>query len=422
MKINKLISLRSDFSQNISTLFIGTLIAQLIPIILQVYLRRVYSPLDFGNFALYSNFVAILIIIAGLRFEMAIIIPKHEDEAEEIFIFTLFLNVFSFLLFFILILFFNNWLITFLNLSNYKGWLFFTPFGVLVLSVYNTINYYLIRKKKFKSITINRIARRATEGIFQIIFGYFLKYFGLFISDIFGNLSNILSGIYQLDKFRFKISIGNAKRIFFKYINFPLYNMLPALLDTISVSIPIFLINKFYNSQTVGQFDLSRQILAVPIALIAKTIAQVFFQRVAEKKNSGISIKYDFFKITSVLFIIGIFEVVIIFFAGESIFRFVFGSSWIPAGSYSRILIFSSLFVLVVSPMSMILIALEKLKLVAIWQIIYFLLTLCLFFFRSVEIKTFLFVNVIIDILCYTVYFIIILNTVLKYENKLLKK
>ncbi|MGA3015050.1 MAG: hypothetical protein ABSD71_13570, partial [Bacteroidales bacterium] len=65
-----------DFFRNTVILVFGTGVAQMIPILLQPILRRVYAPADFGAFAVYFSMIGILVVIANFRYDLAIGLPE----------------------------------------------------------------------------------------------------------------------------------------------------------------------------------------------------------------------------------------------------------------------------------------------------------------------------------------------------------
>ena len=52
--------MKSSFTKNVLTLMTGTAVAQAIPIAISPILTRLYTPSDFGVFALFFSIVAIL--------------------------------------------------------------------------------------------------------------------------------------------------------------------------------------------------------------------------------------------------------------------------------------------------------------------------------------------------------------------------
>jgi O-antigen/teichoic acid export membrane protein len=68
--------LKSESNRNILALMTGTGLAQLIPIIVSPFLSRIYSPEQFGLFALFLATVSSLSVMATGRYELAIILPR----------------------------------------------------------------------------------------------------------------------------------------------------------------------------------------------------------------------------------------------------------------------------------------------------------------------------------------------------------
>jgi len=66
---------KSDFKKNVLTLMAGTTIAQAIPIAISPILTRLYTPEEFGLFALFLAIVSIFGVVATMRYEMAIVQP-----------------------------------------------------------------------------------------------------------------------------------------------------------------------------------------------------------------------------------------------------------------------------------------------------------------------------------------------------------
>ncbi|HOY73393.1 MAG TPA: oligosaccharide flippase family protein, partial [Tenuifilaceae bacterium] len=73
---------KSEILQNASILVSGTILAQAIPILLQPFLRRYFSPHDFGVYSVYSSLIGILLVISSFRYEQAIVLPKRNRDAS----------------------------------------------------------------------------------------------------------------------------------------------------------------------------------------------------------------------------------------------------------------------------------------------------------------------------------------------------
>lgn len=414
---------QSDFFRNTAILVMGTGIAQGIPILLQPILRRVYAPEDFGAFAVYFSMIGILTVIANFRYDLAIGLPKSDEEGANVLFLTLIINFFFNIFLFVVILFFRSEIAHLFKFPDkFSGFLFLLPLSTFLFCSFQSMNYWLIRKKAFRSLSVNKISRRGAEGVVQIGFGLFRNPSGLFWADVAGNLSNNLSGIRQLRKSEFRIGYFSKKKVLTlikKYRHFPKFNLLPALLGTLAMQFPVFIINKLFTKTELGFFDLTQQAILAPFALIAVAVSQVLLQVVTEKKHKSEKIFNDFIRLSLLLLAIGLVSVTIVELWGPELFSFVFGDKWLIAGSYSRILIIGYLFFLVVSPMSAILMGLEEIRVLSLWNLLHFLLIVGLYFVKNITFIDFLKIFVGIEVVAFTIFYILTSKAVIKYEKQL---
>ena len=178
----------------------------------------------------------------------------------------------------------HSYIISFFEFPQEMGfWMNFIPLSIFLASSYLALNNWLIRKKQFKQSSFNKIIRRSAEGGTQLSAGSFIKKKGLIIGSIVGDFVNFTFGLYQVKKagLNFNFNLSQIKITLKKYKDFPIYSALPSLFNSISLFLPIIIINKIYSQEITGYVDLSRQMLALPIALISATIAQVLLQKTA---------------------------------------------------------------------------------------------------------------------------------------------
>src|SRR5450759_598427 len=92
--------LKSELLRSASVLITGTVIAQLISILLQPVLRRFFSPETFGTYSVYLSIVGIITVISSLRYDDAIVLPKNDKESANVLFLSLISNfIISVLLF-----------------------------------------------------------------------------------------------------------------------------------------------------------------------------------------------------------------------------------------------------------------------------------------------------------------------------------
>ncbi len=420
MEIRKLLNNR--ILKNVTLLVSGTAIAQIILMLFQLVLRRLYSPEVFGAFSVYMSIVGILVILSTMRYELAVVLPKEDRKASGLVAGGILISLAINILVLIITIIFKAYIIKWLDFpAEYGYWLYFVPLSTFLFSTYQFFNYWLTRNSAFKAISINKVSRRLSEGIVQTIFGAVKSASGLFTGDIVGNAANITAGFYQAKRKGFtfcNLSWRKIKASLKRYSSFPKYQTIPAVLNTASMLLPIFLINKFYSSETAGYFDLSRQMLIVPISFITASLSQVLLKELSDKVKNNAKLTPSILK-TAMYLSIGIIPfMVVIMIWGEGLFSFFFSETWRVSGSYSAILAPAFAVQFIVSPLSISFTVLEKLKVLAAWQICYFGAVLALLSLSYLPITHFLAIYTGINIIAYTIYFLLIINCTRKYDKR----
>ncbi len=410
--------------KNTLTLSTGTAIASLIPILLQPLLRRLYSPEDFGAFAVYLSITGILVVVSTLRYELAVVLPERDEEAGNIVFLSLFIALlFNTIVFFVLLFVYKGIIRLFNFPVEYSIWLYFIPLSAFLFSAFNVLNYWLIRQKAFRSSASSKIVRRGGEGFVQIVLGRLgITGTGLFVGDLAGHIINLFTGGFLAVRSGLTLKSDNwlsLKNILKRYYEFPLYSTIPAFLNTVTLAMPIFLVNKFYSESTTGQLDLARLVLFIPLVFLTEPLAQVFFQYATEKKITKQSILPQVSKMIPILAISAITGIILIQVWSDELIKFVFGDDWQPAAEFSTILVFSVGLRFIIDPFKHIFAAHGKIWILSAWHVFYFLTILSLLLVKSLEINRFLIIYVILESACYLILLILIFNTLIRYEKQL---
>jgi O-antigen/teichoic acid export membrane protein len=364
---------KSEFARNVITLMTGTTVAQAIPIGISPILTRIYSPEDFGVFALFVAIVSIFGSVANGRYELAIMLPRKDDDAINIVALGLVITIFLSLLLFILAALFNEKLTHFLNNQEIGLWLYFVPIAVFFTGLFNVLNFYNNRKKNYKDIANATILKSVALMVVQLGVGFFKAgaaglVSGQILSTMFANLrllKNMLKG-KELSSVISKVKIyALAKR----YRNFPKYTLFATFANTSSQYLINILVSSFFTVITLGYYSLVQRVLGIPSVIIGKSVGQVYFQTaMKEKHDTGRAVK-TFKETVKKLTFLGLPAFVILFFIVEDAFTLVFGSEWLIAGKYAQILIPMIFIRFVFSPVSVIFIIFEKQRLALILQL-----------------------------------------------------
>ncbi len=375
--INK-IKPKSDFGRNVLTLMTGTAIAQAIPIAISPILTRIYSPSEFGLFALFLSVVTIPALIVTGRYELAIMLPKKDDDAMNIVLSSITISFFVSVIVFFVVFIFNENITDLLENEEISNWLYFIPFTVFMTGLYKSLDYWFNRKKEYKDISSNKILQSGVTGGSNLIFGFGgLTNIGLIFGNLFGQFlttSYFARIFYKKYKMEIKLNKIKSYALLKKYKKFPIYNMPNAVIDGLRLSGISILIAKFYTTAVLGQFSLAWRMVQMPASIIGSSITQVFYQNISTIDNSKLFnyVNRFIFKMALIAFI----PFLLLYLYGKIIFMFIFGESWGMAGEIVEILVPWLYLNFISSPISMVVIKINKQEFSLLASIVYMVIPL----------------------------------------------
>jgi O-antigen/teichoic acid export membrane protein len=371
----------SDFTRNVLTLITGTSLAQAIPIAISPILTRLYTPAEFGIFALYMSIASLVSIVATARYELAIVVPRNEADAVNILSLSLVIAILVSIICVIIVLLFNKTIARSLGNPEIENWLYFIPLTVLLTGINQSFSLWFNRKKRYKGLAISRVSGRGISAASNVGMGYGgVGASGLIIGGLFGLFSaNIFLGIRLLKEDRSKfeavtrhIMVALAR----KYSSFLKFNAAQAFTDMIRENGITILIQAFFSSSILGFYFLAVRIVKNPLTIIGSSISQVFYREIAERTNSKTPL-YPILK--SILVKLLLISTPIfggLYWAAPILFGFIFGESWTMSGKFVQALIPWFFMNFIISPVTTVPIVLNRQGTFLIIGVIYAAITL----------------------------------------------
>ncbi|WP_298314734.1 lipopolysaccharide biosynthesis protein [uncultured Aquimarina sp.] len=349
---------KNEFVKHVLTLISGTSVAQFIPIVISPVLTRIYTPEDFSVLGIYISIAIILSEIVTGKFELAVMNTNNEEDKTNVISLTIMVIGITTLIFGVLfVLLFER--IPFLKTSGSTYWKYLLIPTIAFLGIVKLFTFANIKEKKYKVISISKVARSIVQSSLQIAL-YFLKYFGL-IAGFF--IASIIEGIVLLNgnkKYIKKIKYTKLKLIAKRYAKFPLFDVPSSLFNIGTIQAPIIFIPIYFGSVYGGLYFHAYKVLMMPISIIGGAIGQVFFEQGSLLKNNTQVFSELVFNTHKKLFFLSFIPLTIIWVFGDSIFAFIFGEEWRIAGNYAMIMIPWIFFNFLVSPITFIITIKEK--------------------------------------------------------------
>lgn len=116
----------NSFTSKVLKLMSGTIFAQIITITISPILTSLYTPAEFGIFAVFFSIVTTLGVVVNGRYELAIVLPISDRDAIHLVRLAFRINTFVCGLMLVLILFFNSDISSILSV-DISLWLYFVP-------------------------------------------------------------------------------------------------------------------------------------------------------------------------------------------------------------------------------------------------------------------------------------------------------
>jgi O-antigen/teichoic acid export membrane protein len=319
--------------------------------------------------------ISVVSVIACLGYEPAIVLPQDPQEALDILSGSTIICCFIAGLSLIVILVFGQRIVVLMKAPRLSALLFWIPLNIFITGTYQALVYWNIWNKHFGRISLSRTFQSGSTNATQIGGGLVS---GGENSLVYGQILGQIASSCVLAKtaIRTQIPFYEKKRIDFsryvslmiKYRNFPLYSTWGTLMNVAaSQNVPLVL-NLFFGTSITGFYFMAIKLMGAPMALIGSALGQVLIQRASAELNEKRNLSHLVAKAISrsILFWTPLFLLVTI--AAPQAFSTYLGPQWITSGRYAQALIPVFFLQIITSPVSVVLIALQKQKIIAIVQ------------------------------------------------------
>jgi O-antigen/teichoic acid export membrane protein len=363
---------QSAFARNVAKLAGGAAIGQLLIIVATPFITRLYTPEDVGVLEVYINIAALLIVIACLRYEVAIPLPKEERDGASLLLVSLTSALVFSLLSGVIVYLLADSIVAWTGTPLLKRYLWLMPVGVFGAAVYNALNYWNVRQGDFNLVARTRATRAIVQVIAQLGLGLLaFKALGLLLGYVAAQFSgNGALAIFAWRKHRGvlrTVTPAHAWQVARRYKDFPLLATLAALLNIAPKQMPGLLLAAMFGPAVAGFFGISQRVIRVPATIISTSISQVFMNRAAKQAQDDLrGLPRLFFKAALRLFLIGIGPAVLLVLTAPWLTSVAFGGQWHEAGIYIQLVTPALLLEFIVSTLSPIIYVVERQG----WQVI----------------------------------------------------
>ena len=342
----------SPFLRHVLTLMTGTAVAQGVTFFMMIVLARIYTPRDMGLLATYVSVASILVAVAALRYDMAIMLPRKELEALSVArLGMVCLTAVSLLA-----------KAASLPLSGLIErqwghevalWMPLVGLTTFLMSAVELFKYWFNRNSDYRAIAVNQAEQQIGLTSGQLVLG--MAGMGGMAGLILGHTAGQIFAFVNLGRQakplwrRLPQGAPSLRWAARRYRRMPLLNGPNALADALRTN-GIQLLIGGYSVASLGQFQMAWRYLDAPLILINGAVARVFFQKLSTIEPGRMR---PLVRVTiKRAILIGLVPFALIYVLSPWIFPFFLGSQWTESGSFARALTPWLFMMLITSPIS----------------------------------------------------------------------
>lgn len=349
------------FIRNVFHLGLANVVAQVLSLLVVPLLTRLYSPLDYGAFAIYLAVLNTLIPIASLRFHAALALPTKTEDRRTVFMIALGVLGLGTGFIFLLVFSVHYWDVLPAEWvsSGIISLLWILPFNFAAMGMAQLLTAWLLADNEFRSAAVARIAESFSDRVVSCLcaFSSITQHMGLVWGRLLGSIAaaSILwrsaHRSHERDMWA-SFSLAQLTCIINRYRHFALVSSCATMCDGAARQAPALLLAFSFSPVIAGYYALALQVANVPLLIAGDALASTFFQRAILSRENPAKLANDSIRLFRTMLCVIIPLTLALWFLGKPVFQLVFGLPWEQAGVFAEVLAIGFLFMFLHRPLS----------------------------------------------------------------------
>ena len=330
------------FGHNVFIMLLGTVAAQGIAIGVMPVLTRLYPPEAVGLQALFVSASTSLVIVATLRLDLAIVLPRAEHLSVHLVTLVSYQAWAVGSLVLIVSLLWTSEISGLISPTGDERWLLLLGpmviFGALTQIGQGTAT----RQGRFVSIVRSNIAMSLTFAVVAVAIGVYAPAEpGIVVARLLGQagcvLALFLGGQLIIRQLRGRLQGTTARSLWSTNRQFLFFNTPYSLVGIVSRDLPLYIFAGTGGIGLAAAYALARTVTLAPTNLASSAISRVFYREAAihwgKPRLEKLAVR-----LTSVGLTISMPAFALLLIWGDELFSLCFGSNWTQAGQFAQLL------------------------------------------------------------------------------------
>ena len=331
--------MKSPLLRNIAAVATGAAAGQAVAFAFAPLIARIYSPETFGIQGVFLSLVSILSPIIALRYPMAIVVARDEDEATSIARLSLIVAAALAGLLAVILAVSGGPLLRLLGAEGLGSLIWFLPPALFCVALQDVADFRATRAGRFRLVGIVTVTQAILTNLARVLGGLAAPVAGTLVAvttiapSVQAALLRI--GNRRPPQGRPALSRADTSALIRRHRDFPLYRVPTDVLNSASQSVPVILLAALFTPAAAGLYVMTRSVLNLPSNIIGAAVGNVLYARFAEIFRDGQPLMPLLLRATLALLAVSPAIIGLAWFA-PAVFAVVFGEEWREAGHYAQ--------------------------------------------------------------------------------------
>lgn len=349
----------------------GVAFGQMLVVLVSPVLSRLYTPEQFGAYALVAAIAALVTVVSTGRLELAVPVARSNRDARDALLLGL--------LYLLVGTVFATVVVVVGTLLGQEivpigPELLLVPVFAFFAGLLELASAYLFRRRRYAAAARRSVLLNGTMAASQLGLGAANWSVGLSIGHV---ASRVVAAWYSLHVGGVRIrrdlrglQKSRIRRVAHRTAHFPIVLAPSALVNAIGAQAPVLLFGLLLGPAAAGLLGFTQRVLGAPVALLGQSLAQVYTAESASSlRSSSSDARVLFLRSSAVLLSTAAVLGTAIFVLAPLLFGPVFGDEWEEGGPIAQALSIGVAAQMVVVPLSQTLIVFGRYRTQLSWDI-----------------------------------------------------
>lgn len=318
----------------ISALTVSTIVTMAVPVFCTPFIADLYSPAQLGTFATFGAIVSAIVLVASMRLEQAVPLPKRPRDASVLISIAFVSGWCMSLVALVVVVLFGSPIALYLGDPDLEPLLWFVPISAILGTTTQCLSMWLIRQADFVALARTRGGQSVGTAIFQIGCGTLKFSAGMVAGSLLGQAQTTFLSLRAVLKHPRSLPrrfprMRSIAMVLRKYSDFPTYSLFEAFVGQLQAPLLVISVTKLFSPTACGLLLLGQRLSLTPAALITQATGPIMMQRMAVTASDATEVRRIMLRTWArmAIYILPLYAA--LFFMLHLGIPFLFGEQWL---------------------------------------------------------------------------------------------